>query len=185
MDLPSSGWATFWPAYMQNSMQNMHYFPNAAIYPKRKSRMMDGTLKEALGKYGIYPAEVEQSVAAGQPKECRVVIELDAEALSEKEEELCKAVLPPVEHRQLERTRRPQQRKRRQIKVSGFITSDDWLAIWEEYEAARTKPAGKRGKRASQAPKGKKKPQQAPKAHICSDGSDSESSDADSDDFED
>ena len=63
MDLPSSGWATFWPAYMQDSMQNMHYFPNAAIYPKRKSRMMDGILREALGKYGIYPAEVEQSVA--------------------------------------------------------------------------------------------------------------------------
>ena len=95
-------------------------------------------------------------------------------------------MLPPVEHRQLERTRRPQQRKRRQIKVSGFITSDDWLAIWEEYEAARTKPAGKRGKRASQSPKDKKKRQQGPKAHICADGwSDSESSDADSDDFED
>ena len=144
-------------------MQNMHYFPNAAIYPKRKSRMMDGILREALGKYGIYPAEVEQSVAAGQPKECRAVIELDAEALSEKEEELCKAVLPPIEHRQLERTRRPQQRKRRQIKVSGFITSDDWLAIWEEYEAARTKPAGKRGKRASQAPRARKSPSRPPR----------------------
>jgi hypothetical protein len=88
-------------------------------------------LKVAFQKTGLVPQCPEQTLAAAQlcmqqevpkPKVDTATLSHDIQA----------ELHIPVEHLQLQRSRQPQQEKRKMLRLDGFVTSEGWLQAYQE-----------------------------------------------------
>jgi hypothetical protein len=88
-------------------------------------------LKEAFQKAGLVPQSLEQTLTAAKatleqevPKPTVDTATLPHDIQAE--------LHVPVEHLQLQRSRQPQQEKRKQLRMDGFVTGPGWLEAYEQ-----------------------------------------------------
>eukprot|EP00955_Chlamydomonas_euryale_P058087 356968-Chlamydomonas_euryale.AAC.31 len=90
----------------------------------------------------LVPNSVDVSLEAGAPKRMPSGATAVMEPLPTKQVDIMAKILPlraTPQHMQISAAHQPQQKKRRQIKISGFITSAEWLREWERIEETQTK----------------------------------------------
>jgi hypothetical protein len=88
-------------------------------------------LKDAFRKTGLVPPSVERTLEAAQLCIEQKVPEPTVDVASLPDDVQAELHVP-VEHLQLQRSRQPQQHKRKMIKLDGFVTHDDWLEAYQE-----------------------------------------------------
>jgi hypothetical protein len=102
---------------------------DSALYNTFSKRPM--RLKEAFQKAGLVPQSLEQTRTAAKatleqevPKPTVDTATLPHDIQAE--------LHVPVEHLQLQRSRQPQQEKRKQLRMDGFVTGPGWLEAYEK-----------------------------------------------------
>jgi hypothetical protein len=116
--------------HMSNYLGKCHYYPNSGLFLKKETHMMDGLVPQSP-ELTLQAAKICMQQEVPKPTVDKATLPHDLQA----------ELHVPVEHLQLQRSRQPQQEKRKMLRIDGFVTQEGWSQAFNQNAKAKAAAA--------------------------------------------